>query len=157
MTNWHYFFEYRAGDLYWKVDRGRRKVKGLRVGQVNNKGYRIARIEGKTVLVHRIIFFLFHGYVPTVVDHVDGDPSNNRIENLRECTHAQNQYNRKIDARNKTGVKNVYWHGRDRLWVVRMKLSGKVRQFGCYKDIDLAELVAIEARNKYHGEFARHR
>ena len=148
-------FEYKDGDLYWKVDRGNRKTKGKLCGQVNNHGYRFTRYKGKTILNHRIIFLMHHGYLPKTIDHVDGNPANNRIENLRECTMSQNQYNRKTDARSKLGLRNIQFHNRDQGYVVRFRLKGKTHCFGAYKDLELAQLVADEFINNHHKEFTR--
>lgn len=152
----HDFFEYRDdGKLIWKVDR-RVKCKGKEAGNTRPDGYVAVRLGKQRLLAHRIIFAMWHGYMPEVIDHADGNPNNNRIENLREASNSKNQYNRKIDVRNKLGVKNVHHHPRDRLYGVRIKIAGKVRHFGWHKDIELAELVAIMAREKFCGEFARH-
>lgn len=152
----HDYFEYRDdGTLVWKVDR-RLKTKGKEAGARRPDGYVCIRLGKQRWLAHRIIFAMWHGHLPEVIDHIDGDPSNNRIENLREADGSKNQQNRKIDSRNKVGVKNVYWHARDKNYGVRMKVGGRVLTVAYCKDLELADLVATMAREKYFGEFARH-
>lgn len=152
----HEFFDYcDNGTLVWKVDR-RVKCKGMVAGSTRPDGYVCVRLDKQRWLAHRIIFAMWHGYLPDVIDHIDGNPNNNRIENLREADNSKNQHNRKIDCRNKIGVKNVYWHTRDKSYGVRMKVDGKIKTFGYYKDLELAALVSDMAREKYRGEFARH-
>ena len=97
---------------------------------------------------------LHHGYIPAEVDHIDTDRHNNRIENLRAATPAQNQRNKPIQRNNTSGHKNI--RHKNGKWVVELKINGKAKYFGRFEDLELAALVASEARDKYHGEFARH-
>ena len=99
-------FHYVDGVLYWKKRRGRAK-KGGRVGNINANGRLLTSLKGKRLYVHRVIFMYHHGYLPKYLDHIDGNPLNNKIENLRECTIIQNGYNRKINKNNATGIKGV--------------------------------------------------
>lgn len=73
-----------------------------------NIGFRI-RLNKKVWYVHRIIYHMFYGQIPDgmVIDHIDGNPFNNRIENLRCTTQAINTRNRCISKRNKTGITGV--------------------------------------------------
>ena len=80
---------------------------------------------------------------------------NNCIENLREATLQENQYNRKLNKNNKIGHKNIFWSERDKSFVVKLKINGKQKSW-YVKDLELAILVAEEARDKYHGKFANH-
>lgn len=152
----HDFFQYcDDGTLVWKVDR-RVKTKGKPAGSARPDGYVCVRLGKQRWLAHRIVFAMWHGYLPEVIDHIDGNPSNNRIENLREADGSKNQQNRKLDCRSRTGVKNVSYFSRDKNYMVRMKIDGRVRVIGYCKDLELAELLATMAREKYFGEFARH-
>lgn len=156
MIDFHEFFEYRDdGKLIWKVDR-RIKCKGKEAGNTRPDGYVAVRVGKHRLLAHRIIFAMWHGYMPEVIDHIDGNPNNNRIENLRAADNSKNQHNRRLDCRSKVGVKNVSYHKRDKNYMVRMKIDGRVRTIGYYKDLELADLVATMAREKYFGQFARH-
>ena len=121
------------------------------------KGQRYLRIgiEGKPSPLHRMIFLYHHGYLPEVTDHIDGDRYNNRIENLREVTQQQNCLNRTHTAHSKSPYKNVYWNKAANKWAVVMSVNGIRKYFGLFEDIDLADLVAQEARSKYHGAYAR--
>ena len=158
MTDFHKYFEYRDdGNLVWRVSRpGGKAIAGQVVGNRRRDGYVTVGLLGKKWLLHRIVYAMHHGHMPDVIDHIDGDPSNNRVENLRPADNSKNQWNRKIDSRSKLGVKNVYFHNRDKTYGVRMKIDGKVKTIGYYKDLELAELVATLAREKFFGDFARH-
>ena len=76
-------FLYEEGSLVWRRD-------GKVAGYTRKDGYVVINIKGRITYAHRIIFLLHHGYLPSKIDHIDGNPSNNRIENLREITTSQN-------------------------------------------------------------------
>lgn len=145
---------YENGNLYWKVKVTRQINAGDLAGHTDVRGYRVIRINKKLYKAHRIIFFMHHGFLPKYVDHINGNKSDNRIENLREATHSQNAHNSKIRKDSKVGVKNVRWDRSNNKWRVDVQINKKRIFFGRYEDLELAELVAIEARNKYHGDFA---
>ena len=147
-------FIYEDGILYCKKPRGKLRYKEI-VGTLGN-GYIYASFNYKRYLLHRIIFLMFNGYMPKVVDHIDGNSLNNKIENLREATQQQNLFNSKLRKNNTSGVKGVNWHKLRSKWKVELRINGKKQHFGLFSDLELAELVAKEARNKYHKEFANH-
>jgi hypothetical protein len=147
-------FDYKDGYLYWKNNRKSNKVKDKKAGCLNINGYYNLTINYKSYKMHRLIFMWHFGFLPNEIDHIDGNPLNNQIENLRAASRSQNQQNKKIQKNNTSGFKGVYKH-KDK-WRVRLMINKKSKSFGLYDDIELAQLVAIEARNKYHGEFARH-
>jgi hypothetical protein len=120
-----------------------------------NHRYLRIRADGVVYFLHRLIFLFHKGYLPKIVDHIDNDRHNNRIENLREATQQQNCLNRITHKNNKSGAKNVRFEKGTNKWVVEMSINRKRTRFGCYEDLELAELVALEARNKFHGSFAR--
>jgi len=154
--NLHEIFEYRAGELYWKTKIGKKIKIGQKAGHFGNLGYFRVSVNKKRYLVHRLIFLMHHGYLPKIIDHIDGNPANNCIKNLRETTNSENLYNSKIRKNNLANVKGVYWHKPTKKWTVRLSVNGKSTYFGLFDDIKLAENVAVEARNKYHGIYARH-
>ena len=149
-------FDYKDGELYWKVSpHGKIKINAL-VGTINPKGYKITKLNGKCYRNHRIIFLMFHGYLPNCIDHIDGNSLNNKIENLRVASFSENGLNSKKPSNNTSGIKNVTWHKKLKKWRVRIAINKKMKTIGNYSDIELADLVAHEVRNKYHKEFARH-
>lgn len=151
-------FEYRDGELYYKKKTHKNMADALMnkpVGYISPSGYKQVFVGRKFRGVHRYIFAMHYGYYPKCIDHIDGNKVNNKIENLRDVTFRQNCLNRKKKS-NHIGAKGVVWHSRDKKWSVNMFVDGKRKYFGYYKDFELAELVAIEARNKFHKEFANH-
>jgi hypothetical protein len=149
-------FDYADGKLFWKVDRRANKVKGAEAGRIASSGYRQITINGVLYRTHRLIWLFHHGFLPDFIDHINGNKLDNRIENLRPASKTENNRNAKLRQDSKSQVKGVSWSKEVKKWRVQVWACGKQRDFGCYEDIEFAELVAIEARNKYHGEFANH-
>lgn len=143
-------FTYKDGELI-------RNSNGKVVQCSKTNGHRYLRmfIDGKAIALHRVIFLYHHGYMPKITDHIDGDKYNNKIENLREVTQQQNCLNKAHHKNSASPFKNVYWHNKMNKWAVCMSINGVRKRFGYFADIELADLVAQEARSKYHGEFAR--
>jgi hypothetical protein len=144
-------FKYVDGQLYW-TDLGPIKVRRKLAGSINEKGYKKIEYGGKKYGAHQIVFAMHHGYIPHFVDHINGIKSDNRIENLRAATRCQNGYNRAGFG----DCKNVSYRKDSKKWRVLLRVNGKTKFFGSYEDKELAELVAYEAREKYHGRFANH-
>lgn len=148
-------FTYSDGKLFWKVRLNNRAPVGSKAGSFNNYNQRwYVRVDNKRYLEHRLIFMFFHGWVPEEVDHIDNNRLNNSIENLRAASGSGNQRNKPRQCNNTSGFKNV----RRRLgkWQVEIKVDRKSICIGRFDDIELASLVALEARNKHHKEFACH-
>lgn len=96
-------FEYKNNDLYFRISKGKYK-KGKLAGRQTKRGYRQVGIKGNLYLIHRLIYTLLKGTAPLgIVDHIDGNPFNNAIENLRDVSHLQNSANRGKSKNNKTG------------------------------------------------------
>jgi hypothetical protein len=148
--------EYKQGVLIAKTKYADKVIVGKAVGCMNSLGYIQVRIKNKTYYAHRLVFLYHHGFLPESVDHIDGNKSNNRIENLRAASLHQNNYNVKTPQSNKSGVKNVHWNKKNNNWNVTLAANNKSMYFGAFDDLELASLVAQEARNLYHGEYACH-
>ena len=150
----HTLFEYRDGVLYNRVDRGRRAKPEQPVGTRDTYGYLVVTIDRKKYKVHRLIYAMFHDEVPAVLDHVNGDPADNRIENLRPATVQQNSYNRKVNTTSTTGIKNVHpLHGK---WMAQCQANGVRRYLGMFNSVEDATKAVAAFRNANHKEFARH-
>lgn len=151
-----HLFNYEGGILTWKNPTSPRFKPGDVAGTVNCDGYSHVMINRKIYKSHRLIYLYHYGNLPDYLDHIDGNRSNNKVENLRECTTSQNNCNAGLSNKNTSGAKGVSWHKHNKKWQVQIKLNKKLKHIGYFDDFELAELVAIEARNKYYKEFARH-
>jgi hypothetical protein len=149
------FFEYRDGSLYWIAHPTAKYLIGRKAGGSNGNGYLALRILQKSYYVHRVIYEMHHGAVPELIDHADGDFRNNRIENLRPATKAENAYNSKIPATNRSGIKGVSREKRYGNWRVTVKIDGKQKHIGVFPTLDLAKAAYEQFTQSAHGEFFR--
>ena len=148
-------FRYEDGDLIWIKRISQRGKIGKVAGYRNKQGYIIIKCKNGEYLAHRLIFMLHHGYYPIEVDHEDGNPSNNRITNLRAATRQQNSFNTKTKASSRTGVKGVGIHKPTGHYKVSIKVNGKSIHLGYTTDIEEAKKMYEEASKLYHGDFRR--
>lgn len=136
----------------------RHRNSGEEAGYKNNIGYRQVAFDGKIYSVHRIAWALYHGEHPTAeVDHINGDRSDNRLCNIRLATSAQNNQNRRLGTRNKTGIKGVFrvkWAASTRWRVSIGHSQGEyyITHFQCFGK---AVKHSHEMRAKLHRDFAR--
>ena len=149
-------FEYADGKLYWHERASGTAPKGAEAGCVQGNGYRGITIRGRMYPAHRLIYLYHHGRLPAMIDHIDGDILNNRVENLRAATVRQNGANRKRGTNNSSGVKNVSWCKTARKWTVMVQKNKMQHYFGRYESLAEAADVARQARLKLLGEFTRH-
>lgn len=114
----------------------------------------MAKVRGRTVLMHRLIMA---ASTDSLVDHINGDPLDNRKPNLRLCTHAENMRNRRIHRNNQSGFKGVH-AATDRKavrWRAQISVDNKRIHLGSYATAEAAHAAYVEAAAKYHGAFAR--
>ena len=142
------------GGLLWKRNGSGKVKKGARAGW-EDKEYRRIKVMRRTYLEHRLVFLLHHGFLPECIDHINCNPMDNRIENLRAASTAENMRNARKLQTTASGVKGVTLHAPTKKWKVRITVDSKQLYFGLFEDIELAELVATEARLLHHGSFAR--
>ena len=145
--------DYVEGGLYWKVSTSNRVKVGERAGTLEKTGYRRIKVDGKYYREHQLVFLYHEGWIPKLIDHRDGERGNNMFENLREACFSTNAMNSTIRKNNSSGVKGVYWHKAAKKWCVEVKAFGKRVHRSWHSCLELSELVAIEARKTYHGEF----
>ena len=150
-----HLFDYIDGVLYWKNPTHPKIEKGTKVGYKNDNGYVKVSIGGKKYLAHQIVYLMFKSVIPKEIDHINRVREDNRIENLREVTRQQNMLNR-VDKKSKTGCKNVFLHEKLQKYEVSVSINGKRTYIGLFEDLEFADLVAQEARDKFHGEYANH-
>jgi hypothetical protein len=89
------------------------------------------------------------------VDHRDGDGLNNRWDNIREATSAQNKHNRGVNKNNTTGFKGVYMDKRSGRYVAQITIDYKGYQLGRFYTAEEAHACYCAAAEKHFGEFAR--
>lgn len=130
---------------------------GRTAGSVGPTGYRLIKINGEGHGAHRLAWLYVHGVWAPLIDHINRNPSDNRIANLRPATTSQNIANSKLPRNNTSGHKGVHWDKGVGLW--RARHGGRRGAGGSvYVGSFHSKEAAIEARRKaataYYGEFA---
>ena len=141
-------FDYHNGILIAKSG----PKKGMRTGHATSKGYRKVRVFGTPRFEHRVIWKLIHGNDPDVIDHINGDRGDNRVENLRSVSISQNaRFARR--HRGASNYKGVY-AARGGRWGARIKADRKTVHLGTYDCEVIAAFAYDLAARKLHHEFA---
>jgi hypothetical protein len=150
-------FEYKDGTLLWKTDRKSNKVKGRAAGSPNDDGYILIKIEGAVYKAHHIVWSMHNLEIPDgfVLDHINGDPADNRIENLRLASRQQNNCNAKLRCDNTSGVKGVSWYKKSSKWIGQIQHAGRKIHVGLFESVDEAATAVSKVRALLHGEFSK--
>jgi len=149
-------FDFSDGNLIWKKKTGPRSKIGHVAGHLRKDGYVQIKFQHKLYAAHRLIWFLIYGEWPkNEVDHIDGNKSNNRLENLRDVTKSQNQQNRLKTKQNSTGFKGVFFHPKSNKWMSKITVNKKQIYLGYFHSALDAHNAYSEAAKKLHGEFSR--
>lgn len=152
----HEMFRYEDGHLYWKFKPNRQIRLGQKAGTVNSSGYVVVTINGKKYVAHRLIWLMHGREEAPMIDHINGDKTDNRIENLRAADNSKNQMNSKaIRANNKSGYKGVSWCNTYQKWIGQVWKNGECHKIGRFDDKEQCAAAVSAARSALHGEFAR--
>jgi hypothetical protein len=138
-----------TGEFMW-TDKAPHKVAGKPANAKDSLGYICLRIDGKMYKAHRIAWAFVYGEWPELhIDHINGDPSDNRICNLREVDrHANMQNERKARLNNKSGYLGVCPNGGN--WRAEIRVDGKKINLGTYKTPVEAHEAYVVAKRKFH-------
>jgi len=144
------YVEYKDGDLYWRTRSGN-SVPGSRAGRTTNTGHRQVSIQGKLYPVSHVVWYLNKGFWPTqMLDHVDRNPNNNSLENLRECNHKLNGANR---TKGNCGYKGLqFYPEKKNPW--RVTVGNKY--VGYFKTEAEAKAAYLDEAKALYGDFATH-
>ena len=143
-------YEQDDGTFKWNVSNSPRVKVGDVAGTVNNKGYRIIRINGKDYKAHRLAFLYMTGeFPPEQIDHINHKRDDNCFINLRLASNQENHKNRKMSVRNKSGFNGVYWHKHANKWLANININGKKKYLGLFKDLNEAINARKDANKKY--------
>ena len=143
--------DFETGVLRWRVKPNRRIRVGSIAGTINDFGYRIVPVDGRRYRAHRLIWFYAHGEWPkNDIDHINGKRDDNRLENLRDVTTAENIQNQvAAHKRNRSGRLGVT--ERTYGFEARICTNGVSKKLGVFKTLEEAEAAYIEAKRRYHS------
>ena len=144
-----------TGLFYWRVSNSNRIQIGSIAGTMNAYRYRVIGIDGIRYHATHLATLWMTGEWPEEVDHKDNDPGNDRWDNLRPCSHAQNMKNMSKHADNSSGHKGVYTSTKGRTWFAQIMSDGKQKYLGSFGTKEQAMSAYNEAARLHHGDFAR--
>lgn len=150
--NWNDVFEYRDGDIYWKIRTSNRTKVGAKFGCACKRwGYVVGRFRGKTTRAHRVIWEMHNGQIPEgmEIDHINHIRDDNRIENLRLVSHSENMRNISRSKVNSSGITGVCWNSERGKWMAQMQVGNKHIYIGLYLDINEAVKARKQAEELY--------
>lgn len=138
-----------TGHFEWLVRQGQAKP-GKRAGTPVH-GRVIIRIDGVNYFAHRLAWLYVHGTWPAdQIDHINGEPADNRLFNLRECTHAENHQNTATRRDNRLQLTGVSLHRHSGLFAAEIKAKGKRHLLGYYKTPEAAHTAYLDAKARLH-------
>ena len=117
---------------------------------LTSNGYVGSKSNNKFTLLHRLIM---NAKQDEEIDYIDRNRINNLNENLRTCTRSQNAMNTRLNSRNTSGVKGVWYCNKRKTWVADIKVNGKKYSLGSSKDKKVAIDLRKVAEKKYFKEF----
>lgn len=140
-------YDCEAGTFNWIVSRGRVKAGSL-AGRANKSGYWQIQVLGRLYSAHRLAWLYHYGRWPlSQIDHIDRDPLNNRISNLRECTNRGNGQNKSSAIGSSSKYVGVNWNKLSGKWVASISINGEKRHIGLFEyEIDAAKAYLQEKK-----------
>lgn len=152
-------YEPETGKLYWLPRSGvpaswNTKYAGKEAFTAIAQGYRRGLLNYKGYKAHRVAWALYYGQWPEgEIDHINHDRLDNRIENLRVVTLAENQKNKTPYRNNKSGATGVYWNTRASRWCAQIRVAGRGVYLGLFASLkDAVEArKAAETQHNFHS------
>ena len=147
-----FVFDEWSGKFFFRYSRGGFSA-GHAAGSPDKDGYILICADYRLYRAHRLVWLWFHGVMPSSqIDHIDLDPSNNRIDNLRQASPGQNNQNR-ASARKESlsGAMGVKFDRRRGTWGSRITADYKCTWLGSFKTKEEAEAAYVAAKRRVHA------
>lgn len=139
-------YEPLTGLLFW-TDKAHKSVKNKQAGTPDHLGYIIVLFKSKPYKAHRLAWLLTYGSWPSqMIDHIDGNTSNNALVNLRDVDNKTNQCNRhkaRIDS--KSGLMGASPYRNK--WKAQIKRNGIIKYLWLYNTAQEAHEVYKKEKN----------
>lgn len=148
-----FWYDRQVGIFIRKVKTSNNVAIGDIAGCKRKDGYVTVSVDGSLYLLHQLAWLYCNGYLPAELDHRDKDRAHNALDNLRECTSQQNNWNQTVKSTNTTGVKGVTWDSSRQKWFASIRVEGKTKSLGRYQEIEQAARAYQAAEKQYRGHF----
>lgn len=160
--DYFYVCESSKSRLKWKINigsgRGNKLIKykvGDDAGYISQNYWKV-QLHSKSYLVHRVLYYLYHGELPEFIDHEDQNSLNNSKDNLRAATKAINGRNRGIHPNNVSGVTGVYRvirnNGEYIVWTAEWKPPAEKKQTKSFSTGKYGEQEAFRLACEYRAK-----
>ena len=161
------YLRYAKGKLYWKVrppeyfatkaagQTWNTRFANTEAGTPHPDGYTRVKVDGRFYLAHGLIWVMHHGDIPpgVQIDHINHRRDDNRIENLRLVSQAENRKNSGLSRNNRSGAPGVYRDARYNRWYAYIGVDGKRKYLGTF----LNQQDAVAARNNANAAHGYHK
>ena len=143
-------YDKATGEFRWLERVGNEVRPGPVAGTVD------IRVQGRHYSAHQLAYLYMTGrWGRPMIDHRDGNSTNNRWSNLRLATASQNNANRRLPGHNTSGYKGVVYCHKSRRWRGFIRYRGRVNYLGSFATPEAAHAAYVAAAPKVHGKFAR--
>jgi hypothetical protein len=144
-------YDQNTGIFTWKFGNKRNTKANQIAGSIHPEGYRYICLKSKNYRAHRLAWLYIFDEMPKhQIDHINGIKDDNRIVNLRQVTHAENQ-------QNKHSTKGYSWHQKRQSWEAYIRINGKKSTLGYFEKEEDAQLARIKAKHEHHPFFTSSR
>lgn len=144
-------YDSATGMFTWR-ETGKGRRLDLIAGSLDRHGYSQIRIGKKIYFAHRLAWLWCHGEMPAeVVDHIDGNPCNNAITNLRSVSRRVNQENQRTapSSNKSTGLLGVSLHASGK-YVAKIQSNRRQIYLGVFATPQAAHARYVEAKRAIH-------
>lgn len=156
LTEFKQLLEYRPaeGAFYWRVNHRHPKARiGMQAGRITAQGRMQIGVDKKQYFVHRLVWLFETGAWPEgMLDHINGNPLDNRFHNLRPTNFVLNGQNQQAYRPNNKSAKllGVSWHKHKKQYIASIKVYGKKKHLGYFDTADAAHAAYVTAKRIYH-------
>lgn len=125
-----------TGMFFWLSSRGSARS-GTVAGATDAYGYVNIRIDGRLYKAHRLAWLYEYGVWPdSVIDHINNNPNDNRLANLRDVSQSVNMHNAKVRIGSRSGVAGVRWRADRGCWIATIRVGYVQHYLGSFASVD---------------------
>lgn len=147
-------YDSETGSFTWIVCRGKanssKNAGWIRKETGPHAARRVIEVDQQNHFAHRLAWLYVHGDWPIgVIDHINGNTLDNRIQNLRDVSQRINQQNRRKTS-SRSGLLGAHWRERDKKWSSAIVVGGKAIHLGIFETAETAHAAYVAAKRKLH-------